>query len=122
MKSDIEKADTLLGQKRKQLSENLIADKKFDIANKKRQLEFLHTDSEAFKNNYVYRKLNNWKTRTRSKIDKGKGKYPINIIIAEEAIYQVIAEHAKAHHRRLATGYVDEQVQRLQSTDKKDCQ
>ena len=35
LKSDIEKADTLLGQKRKRLSENLIADKKFDIANKK---------------------------------------------------------------------------------------
>ena len=65
----------------------------------------------------MYRKLNNWKSRIRSKIDKGKGKYHINIIIAEEAIYQVIAEHAKAHHRRLETDYVDEQVQRLQSTD-----
>ena len=113
LKSDIEKADTLLGQKRKRLSENLIADKKFDLANKKRRLEFLHTDSKAFQNKYVYRKLNNGKSRIRNKIDKGQGKYHINRV-AEEAIHQVIAEHAKAHHRKhgeLETGYVDEQVQ-----------
>ena len=117
LKSDTEKADTLLGQKRKRLSENLIADKKFDIADKKRWLEFLHTDFKALKNKYVYRKLNNWKSRIRSKSVKGKGKYRMNRV-AEEAIFQVIAEHAKAHHRRhveLETGYVDEQMQRLQA-------
>ena len=67
----------------------------------------------------MYRKLNNWKSTIESKIDKGKGKYHINWV-AEEAIYQVTAEHAEAHHRRhgeLETVYVDEQVQRLQSTD-----
>ena len=62
----------------------------------------------------MYRKLNNWKSRIRR-----KGKYRINRV-AEEAIYQVIAKHAKAHHRRhdeLETEYVNEQLQWLHSTD-----
>ena len=66
----------------------------------------------------MYGQLKNWKSKIRSKIGKEKGKYRINRV-AEEAIYQVTAERPKAQHRwhgisELETGYVDEQVQRLQ--------
>ena len=47
LKSRIDKAQTLLGQKRKRSSQNLIEDKEFDISNKKQRLERLQNDSKG---------------------------------------------------------------------------
>ena len=49
----------------------------------------------------VYRRLfNKWKPTLRSQKRKGQGKYKIDRG-AETAIYDVLAEQAKAHSRRL---------------------
>ena len=99
LKVNIEKEEHLLGQKRKRLSENLIQDKEFDIYNKKQRLESLKKQTKKLKYQYAYRKLGQWRSSIRSSLGKKKGKYLIDRK-AEEAIYQRLAEHAKAHHRR----------------------
>ena len=76
-KSRIDKAQTLLGQKWKRLSQNLIEDKEFDISNKKQRLERLQKDSKSIKRQFVSRKLHKWKSTIRSNFgNKKKGNIP----------------------------------------------
>ena len=101
------------------MSENFIQDKEFDIYNKKQRLESLKKQTKKSKYQYTYRKLGQWRSSIRSSLGKKKGKYLIDRK-AEEAIYQWLAEHAKAHHRRhgeLNTWYLDEGRQRLQNRE-----
>ena len=119
LKASIDKEDKLLEQKRKRLSQNLISDKEFDIENKRQRLESLEQNSKRLKFQYTYRKLGKWRSSIKSSFGKNKGKYRINRV-AEDAIYQRLAEHAKAHRRRhgeLNTSYLDEDAQRLQNRE-----
>ena len=119
LKASIDKDEKLLEQKRERLSQNLISDKEFDTENKRQRLESLEQNSKRFKFQYTYRKLGKWRSSIRSSFEKNKGKYRINRV-AEDAIYQRFAEHAKAHHRRhgeLNTSYLDEDPQRLQNRE-----
>ena len=71
------------------------------------------------KKQIVCRKFNQWKGKIKSQIGKKKGKYLVNRA-AEEAIYDCLAENAKAHRRRHGkegTSYKNEDSQRIQSRE-----
>ena len=71
------------------------------------------------KKQIVYKKFNQWKEKIKSQIGKKKGKYFINRK-TERAIYERLAENAKANRRRhgeKGTSYIDEESQRIQSRE-----
>ena len=94
----IEKKTEILTKRRKRLSENLISDCEYEIANKKQKLERLQKDSVKLRKQYVYRKFRVWKCNVLSQTGKKKGSYLIDRG-AETAIFNVFAENSKAHRR-----------------------
>ena len=119
LKVKIDQQQYILNKKRDRLSDDLIEDREFEISVKQQRLERLQSDTSQMKKQIVYRKFNQWKGKIKSQIGKKKGKYLINCA-AEKAIYDCVAENAKAHRRRHGeegTSYINEDSQRIQSRE-----
>ena len=119
LKQVINEKTEILTKRRKRLSENLISDCEYEIANKKQKLERLQKDSVKFRKQYVYRKFRGWKCNVLSQMGKKKGSYLIDRG-AETAVFNVLAENSKAHRRRHGeegTVYMDEPSQQIQTRE-----
>jgi hypothetical protein len=119
LKQVINEKTEILNKRKKRLSENLILDYEYEIANKKQKLDTLQKDSVKFRKQYVYRKFRGWKCNILSQKGRKKGSYLIDRE-AETAIFNVLAENSKAHRRRHGeegTVYMDEPSQRIQTRE-----
>ena len=97
----VEAAEATLKRKRHRLDDGEIDNKEFEIANKKKRIDYVKSHMKGVKKRVYRRLFNKWKSTLRSQKRKGQGKYKIDRG-AETAIYDVLAEQAKAHSRRLA--------------------
>ena len=116
LKQVIKEKTKILTKRRKRLSENLMSDCEYEIANKKQKLERLQKDSVKFRKQYVYRKFRGWECNVLSQTGKKNGSYRIDRG-AEIAIFNVLAENSKAHrrhHGEEGTVYMDKPSQRIQ--------
>ena len=119
LKVKIDQQQDILNKKRDRLPDDLIEDREFEISVKQQRLERLQSNTSQMKKQIVYRTFNQWKRKIKSQIGKKKGKYLINHA-AEKAIYDCLAENAKAHRRRHGeegTSYINEDSQRIQSRE-----
>jgi hypothetical protein len=99
LKQVINEKTEILNKRKKCLSENLIHDCEYEIANKKQKLETLQKDSVNFRKQYVYQKFRGWKCNILSQKGRKRGSYLIDRG-AETAIFNVLAENSKAHRCR----------------------
>ena len=119
LKVKIDQQQDILNKKRDRLSDDLIEDREFEISVKQQRLERLQSNTSQMKKQIVYRKFNQWKGIIKSQVGKKKGKYLISRA-AEKAIYDCLAENAKAHRRRhgeKGTSYINKDSQRIQSKE-----
>ena len=112
----IDQQKDILKRKRDRLSDDLIEDRKFEIRTRKQRLEKLKSDTPFIKSKWFIESSNSEK---KNKMTNRKEERKIFINHkAERAIYERLAENAKAHRRRhgeKGTSYIDEKSWRVQS-------
>jgi hypothetical protein len=114
----IREQENCLERKRKRLATEEIEDLDFDVQIKKQRLERL-TRSRLPRKKLAKRKFKAWKQTLKSQRGKNKGKFRIDRG-AEKAIFEVLEEQLKAHHRRWGdegTGYLESEKRRLHKKD-----
>jgi hypothetical protein len=97
---NVEAAEETLNRKRHRLDEGEIDNKEFEIANKKKRIDYVQNHKGNVKMRVYRRLFYKWKSTLRSQKYKGQGNYKIDRG-AETAIYDVLAEQANAHSKRL---------------------
>ena len=119
LQAKLEKEIDILDNKIDRLFHDLIEDKEFDISNKRQRLEKLKQNPNKMRKQIVYGMFSKRKRKIKSQVEKKTGKYFIDRI-SEKAIYNKLAENAKAHRRRHGvegTNCMDEESQRIQSRE-----
>ena len=99
LKECIEKEEASLQRKRKTLSKEEEEDLQFEVDNKKRHLMKIKSKPKHVIQSKAKRHFSSWKQSFKSQKGKGKGKYQIDRG-AEIAVYKILEEQVKAHHRR----------------------
>ena len=102
-----------LESKRKRLTMHEIEDIDFDVQSKKKSLGKLKS-SRIPRKKLARRKFQTWKQTLKPQRGKNKGNFRIHRG-AEKAIFEVLEEQLKAHHRRWGnegTGYLTESEER----------